>query len=188
MPLSGMPSFHATAEIIPLSDSDRETEWYLERILTSVAAERPFAQISPDINGVGKSLELEHGRTMEAEAVNIKDASTAAVWRGETQKISTTNYESGLRQEGSIASQIAIDTLPTGGSAGGQTPEAIYWSIGEPLSRLGEKRLGNPFTTLAGLILMPIRAMTSQETADHMLFHFTEVSILCFDQTACLYS
>jgi hypothetical protein len=43
-------------------------------------------QISPNAEGAGKSLELEHGGTMEAEAVTIKDASTVAVGRGELKR------------------------------------------------------------------------------------------------------
>jgi hypothetical protein len=42
--------------------------------------------------------------------VTIKDASTAAVGRGETRTISIANYESGLRREDSIASQATTDT------------------------------------------------------------------------------
>jgi hypothetical protein len=101
---------------------------------------------------------------MEAEIVTTKDASIVTVGRGETQTIYIANYESGLRREDSIASQATTDTPLAGGSTGGQTLEAIYWSIRETLSRLGEKWLGNPFITLAGLIPMPtmveVRAMT----------------------------
>ena len=77
------------------------------------------------------------------------------------------------------------DTPPVVSSVGGQTLEAIFWSIGETLSRLGEKWRGNPFTTLADLILAPtmaeVRAMTPQKIADHMIYHFTDVSDPCFD-------
>jgi hypothetical protein len=49
------------------------------------------------------------------------------------------------------------------------------------LNQLGEKCLGNPFTTLAGLIsalaMAEIKALTSQETADHMIFHLINVSV-----------
>jgi hypothetical protein len=52
--------------------------------------------------------------------------------------------------------------------------------------QLGEKWLSNPLTTLAGLIPAPamaeVKAMTFQETADHMIFHLINVSVLCFDQ------
>jgi hypothetical protein len=60
MPSSSMLSLHSSVETIPLSDSNRETERYLERILSSVATKGPFTQISPDIEGIGKTLELEH--------------------------------------------------------------------------------------------------------------------------------
>ena len=78
-----------------------------------------------------------------------------------------------------------------GSSVGGRTLEAIYWSLGETLSRLGEKWLGNPLTALAGLIPVPtmaeIKALTPQKTTDHMMFHITDVSVSCFEQVACLY-
>jgi hypothetical protein len=57
-------------------------------------------QISPNIEGVGKSLELEHGGTMEAGAVTVKDVSVAAVGRKEARIVSIADYESGLRREG----------------------------------------------------------------------------------------
>jgi hypothetical protein len=54
---------------------------------------------------------------------------------------------------------------------------------------LGEKWLGNPLTTLAGLIPVPtmaeVKVMTSQETADHMIFHLINVGILRFDWVVC---
>ena len=78
-----------------------------------------------------------------------------------------------------------------GGSASGWTPEAIYWFLGETLSRLGEKWLGNPLTALVNLILAPtmaeIRALTAPEATDHMMFHMADVSALCFEHMACLY-
>jgi hypothetical protein len=130
-----------------------------------MVVEGTFAQISPDVERIGKSLRLEHGGTMEAEVATTKDASTSIVKRGETRTISLTNYESRLRREGSIASQATADTPPAGSSGGGQTPEALYWFISETLSLLGKKWLGNPFTTLAGLIPAPtmaeVKAMTS---------------------------
>jgi hypothetical protein len=42
VPLSGMPSSHVPAEAVPLFDSDKETKWYIERILTGVMVEEPF--------------------------------------------------------------------------------------------------------------------------------------------------
>jgi hypothetical protein len=55
MPLSSVSSLHAPTEVVSLSDSDRETEQYLERILSGVAVEGPFVQISLDVEGVGKT-------------------------------------------------------------------------------------------------------------------------------------
>jgi hypothetical protein len=84
------------------------------------------------------------------------------------------------------------DASPIGNSASGRTPDAIYWFISETLNQLGEKWLGNPLTTLAGLILTPamaeVKAMNSQETADHMIFHLVDVSTLYFDWVVFLIS
>ena len=114
------------------------------------------------------------------KASTIKGVSIAEVGREKAQPKLTANDGLGFRKEGSIASQVAIDTPSVAGSAGGRTPKGVFWSIGEPLSRLGEKWLGNPFTTLAGLIPTPTMAegwaMPSQETMEHMLYHFTDVS------------
>jgi hypothetical protein len=72
-----------------------------------------------------------------------------------------------------------------GDSTSGRTPEAIYWFVSETLNQLGEKWLGNPLTTLAGLIPAPtmakIKAMTSQEIADHMIFHLINIGVLRFN-------
>jgi hypothetical protein len=128
---------------------------------------------------------------MEVGAMTVKDVSAAAVGKEEARIVSIADYELRLRREGSIASQAATDTPPAGGSIGSRTPEAIFWSIGETLSRLGEKWLGNPFTTLASLIPTPtmaeVRAITPQETTNHMIFHFTDVSVSCFDPDGYLF-
>jgi hypothetical protein len=85
-----------------------------------------------------------------------------------------------LRRETSIASQVTADTQSVAGFVGGRTPEGIFWSFGEPLTRLGEKWLGNSFTTLASLIsvysMANVWATPPQETMDHMVYHFTDVS------------
>jgi hypothetical protein len=52
-------------------------------MLSSVATESPFAQISPNVEGTGKSLGLEHGGTRELEATTIKDALASTAGRGE---------------------------------------------------------------------------------------------------------
>jgi hypothetical protein len=95
------------------------------------------------------------------------------------------DYESRLRRKGSIASQIVTDASLVGSSISGRTPNAIYWFVSETLNQLGEKWLGNPLTTLAGLIPAPamaeVKAMTSQEIADHMIFHLVNVSALHSD-------
>jgi hypothetical protein len=188
---SDIPTFPASPEILPLSELDRETERYLERILSGMATEGPFARISPNVEEARKNLGLEHGGATEVEAATIKDASTSVGEKGETRTISIADYESRLRREGSIASQAAMDTPPAGGSTSGQTLDAIYWSIGDTLSRLGEKWLGNPLTALAGLIPAPtlteVKAMTSQETADHMMFHLADVSASRFELISYLY-
>jgi hypothetical protein len=63
-----------------------------------------------------------------------KEVSTSIVGRGEIQTISTADYESRLRREGSIASQVATDASQVGGSTSGRTPEAIYWFVSETLN------------------------------------------------------
>jgi hypothetical protein len=62
VPLSGMPSSLVPIETRLLSESDKETERYIERILTGMIVEEPFVQISPDVEGVGKPLELNRVR------------------------------------------------------------------------------------------------------------------------------
>jgi hypothetical protein len=130
-------------------------------------------------------LGFKHSGAKKAEATTTKEVSASMLGKGKIRTISIADYESRLRREGSIASQIATDALPVGGSMSGRTLDAIYWFVSETLNQLGEKWLGNPLTTLAGLILAPamaeVKAMTSQETADHMIFHLINVSVLHFD-------
>jgi hypothetical protein len=134
---SGVPSFHTPTDVGPLSDLDKEIERYLERILSSVVVESPFAQMSPNVEVAGKSLGLKHGGTREAEAMTTKDVSVSTAGRGEIQTISTADYESSLRREGSIASQVATDASLVGGSTSGRTPETIYWFVSKTLDQLG---------------------------------------------------
>jgi hypothetical protein len=159
--------------------------------MSGVAAEGPFTRISHDVEEERKNLGLEHGEATEVEATTIKDASTLIGEKRETRTISIADYKSRLRREGSIASQAVMDTLPAGGSTSGRTPEAIYWFIGDALSRLGEKLLGNSLTTLASLIPAPtltkVKAMTSQETTGHMMFHLANISASRFDPISYLY-
>jgi hypothetical protein len=180
----GIPSFHIPVDIGSLSDSDKETERYLERMLLNAAAESPFAQVSSVAEVAEKILGFEHAGAREAENATTKEVSALTAGKGEIRTISIADYESRLRREGSIASQITTDASPVGGSTSGRTLDAIYWFISETLNQLGEKWLGNPLTTLAGLIpasaMAEVKAMTSQETADHMIFHLVNVSILHF--------
>jgi hypothetical protein len=182
---SGVPSFHVPADTGSLSDSDKETERYLERMLMNATAESPFAQVSSIAEVTENILGFDHSGAKEAGASITKEVSALMPGKGEIRTISIADYESRLRREGSIASQIATDASPVGGSMSGRTPDAIYWFVSETLNQLGEKWLGNPLTTLAGLIPAPamaeVKAMTSQETADHMIFHLINVSVLHFD-------
>ena len=82
--LFSVPSLATPTEVIPLSDSNRKTERYLERGLLGAVAKGPFVQISPDVEGIERSLELGHGGTMETEVATTKDASTSAVEKGGT--------------------------------------------------------------------------------------------------------
>jgi hypothetical protein len=47
VPLPNAPCFPVPADVGSLSDSDKETEQYLERMLMNASTESPFAQISP---------------------------------------------------------------------------------------------------------------------------------------------
>jgi hypothetical protein len=184
-PSSGSPYFSALADVGSLSNSDKETEQYLERMLMNTSAESPFSQISPITEATENFLGFDPSGTKGAGASVTKEASTLVPGKGEIQTISMADYESRLRREGSIASQVTTDASPVGGSLSGRTPDAIYWSVSKTLNQLGKKWLGNPLTTVAGLIPAPamseVKAMTSPETADHMVFHLVDVSALCFD-------
>jgi hypothetical protein len=183
---SDAPSFHISADAGSLSDSNKETEQYLERMLMNVTTESPFAQVSSIAEATESILGFDLSGAKEAGVSITKEASASTPGKGEIRTISIADYESRLRREGSFASQIAMDASPIGGSMSGQTPDAIYWFVSETLNQLGEKWLGNPLTTLAGLIPAPamaeVKAMTSQETTDYMIFHLINVSVLCFDQ------
>jgi hypothetical protein len=102
-PLGG-PSFHVPADIGSLSDSDRKTERYLERMLLNAAAESPFAQVSSIVEVTEKILGFDHSGAREAEATTTKEVSALTVGKGEIRTVSIAEYESRLKQEGSIAS------------------------------------------------------------------------------------
>jgi hypothetical protein len=87
MPPSGVPSFHVPTDAGPLFDSDKETERYLERILSSVAAESPFAQISPIAEVTGKTLGLEHGGQGKRRLLPLKRFHVNSWKRGNSDNI-----------------------------------------------------------------------------------------------------
>jgi hypothetical protein len=93
----GVPSFHVPADIGSLSDSYKETERYLERMLLNVAAESPFAQVSSIAEVAEKILGFEHSGAREAEATTTKEVSTLTTEKGEIRTISIADYESRLR-------------------------------------------------------------------------------------------
>jgi hypothetical protein len=185
-PLQNAPCFPIPADVGSLSDSDKETEQYLERMLMNASTESPFAQISPLSEATENPLGSDPNGGKGAGASAAKEVSALVSGEGDIRTISMADYESRLRRESSIISQVATDASPVGGSLSGRTPDAIYWSVSETLNRLGEKWLGNPLTVLAGLIPAPamaeVKAMTSQETADHMIFHLIDVSASYFGQ------
>jgi hypothetical protein len=69
-PLSDVPSSQVFVKVALLSDSDRENEWYIERILTDVALDEPLVMVPPESTGVGEPLESERGEPMEVEVGN----------------------------------------------------------------------------------------------------------------------
>jgi hypothetical protein len=179
-PLSNAPCFPVPADAGSPSVSNKETEQYLERMLMNASTESPFAQISSLAEATENLLRSDPDEAKGAGASAAKEVPALASGTGEIWTISMADYESRLRREGSIISQVATDASPVGCSLSGRTPDAIYWSVSETLNRLGEKWLDNPLTVLAGLIPAPamaeVKAMTSQETADHMIFHLIDVS------------
>jgi hypothetical protein len=80
---SGAPSLHVPTNVGPLSDSDKETKRYLERILSGVAMKSPFAQISPITEVLEKYFGLELGGTRDTEATITKDVLASIAGRGE---------------------------------------------------------------------------------------------------------
>jgi hypothetical protein len=179
-PLQNSPCFPIPADVGSMSDSDKETEQYLERMLMNASTESPFAQISPLAEAAEDPMRSDLNGGKGAGASIAKEVSALVSGEGDIWTISMADYESRLRRESSIISQVTTDVSPVGGPLSGRTPDAIYWSVSETLNRLGEKWLGNPLTVLAGLIpasaMAEVKAMTSQETADHMIFHLIDVS------------
>jgi hypothetical protein len=135
----GIPSFNILADTGSLSDSDRETERYLERMLLNAIAESPFAQVSSVAEVAEKILGFERAGAREGETATTKEVSALTTGKWEIQTMSIADYESRLRREGSIASQIMTDASPVGGSTSGRTPDVIYWFISDTLNQLGEK-------------------------------------------------
>ena len=145
MPLSDVLPSQVSAEVALLSNSDRETERYIEQILMDVAVEVPFVMVPPELKVVRELLESKHGELMEMEAPTIEGILVTEVGREDAQLELTAVDGMRLRRESLIVSQVVADTPSVVGFAGGRTPKGVFWFVGEPLSRLGEKWLGNPF-------------------------------------------
>jgi hypothetical protein len=53
-PLSDVLPSQVFVEVTLLYDSDRENEWYIERILTDMALDEPLVMVPPESAGVGE--------------------------------------------------------------------------------------------------------------------------------------
>jgi hypothetical protein len=80
-----------------VSDSDKETEQYLEQMLMNASAESPFSQISPITEATENFLGFDPSGAKGAGASVTKEASALVSRKGEIRTISMANYESRLR-------------------------------------------------------------------------------------------
>jgi hypothetical protein len=96
-PSSGAPCFPAPTDAGSLSDSDKETEQYLERMLMNASAESPFSQISPITEATENFLGFDPSGAKGAGASVTKEASALVSGKGEIRTISMADYESRLR-------------------------------------------------------------------------------------------
>ena len=153
--------------------------------------EEPLAMIPPEPTVVGKPSEPESGEQMDAEPSTAKDASIPKEKREEAQPNPMSAEATKLKRESSTVRWVAVDTPVAIGSTSGWTPEDITLLIGEPLSRLGDNWLGNPFVALASLISAPsmtdVNPLPPKETMENMIYHILDVSIPvhCFKCTIC---
>jgi hypothetical protein len=83
VPLQNSPCFPIPTNIGPPSDSDKETEQYLERMLMNVSAESPFGQISPLAEATGNPLRPDPSGVKVAEASVAKEVSVLASGEGD---------------------------------------------------------------------------------------------------------
>jgi hypothetical protein len=79
---SGAPSFHVPADAGSLSDSDKETKRYLERMLMNATAESPFAQVSSITEVTKIFLGFDHSGAKEARAPITKEVSALMSEKG----------------------------------------------------------------------------------------------------------
>jgi hypothetical protein len=97
-PPSDAPCFPIPADVEPFSDSDKETEQYLERMLMNASTESPFAQISPITEATENFLGSDPSGAKGAGASAIKEVSALVSGKGEIRTISMADYESRLRR------------------------------------------------------------------------------------------
>ena len=98
-PLSNVLPYQVSVEATPLSNLDKETEWYIEQILMDVAVEVPSAPVSPKSEGAREPLESEHGEPTGMEAPIVKGISVAEVRRKEARPKLAADDGLGLRKE-----------------------------------------------------------------------------------------
>jgi hypothetical protein len=97
VPPSDAPCFPVPADVRSLSDSDKETEQYLERMLMNASTESPFAQISPLTEATENLLRSDPSKAKGAGASATKEVPTLVSRKGEIRTISMADYESRLR-------------------------------------------------------------------------------------------
>jgi hypothetical protein len=151
----------------------------IDQILKDVAFKRtvetPLTVMALEPTKVGESSEPNCSEPMDVELPTAEDSLVAEEKEEEAQHKPTTIKDPKSREKCPTNDQAAVDTPIAIGFVSGRTSETISWSFGEPLSRLGDNWLGNPFIALASLIPAPSlvddNSLPPKETMENMLFH-----------------
>lgn len=215
-PFIAMPLSSAPTEVVHLSASESDTESDtvsspdLEHILRDLAAKAPL--IEPLAMVIPEQTESRDPSVIPETSCSklnpepvisepVATEPTATVIEAVVTDPVTTEP---MTAEPTSAVDEAEENQPTDPRAGGEpmnieeptqlhgnNPEPISWTFGEPLSRLGEDYLFNPFSALVGLIppncLAGGSTQPPKEVMEHMLYHQLNVSVsMCLSISSSL--
>ncbi|XP_059436815.1 uncharacterized protein LOC132169884 [Corylus avellana] len=176
-PVAPGPSVAETANQVPASAEPMDTEqaFVQEVVEVSEDEEQLDADLAATMGGVA---EEEVGIKFLAGGASPHLGESSQPVKSEPPSMTA---ESPLEPPINTSMENPAGSSRAADSSAEHTPEPLFWNFGEPLTRLGDKWLANPFALLAGAIPgnnpVEVNTQLPKEVMEHMPYHQLEVII-----------